>query len=134
MDRRTRFGIVALGLAAGLAGAAPPAMTAKEVMGKLNKGANAPVILLKRELLKASPDWPEIQAQTKEYASVAAALGEAKPPKGDAASWAKLTKEYSETAKAMDEAAQKKDKAAALASNTKLTNACTTCHKAHRGD
>src|SRR5262245_8104686 len=113
----TRAQVAVFVLAAFFASAAmanPLAKTAKEIMGKINKGANATVIMLKRELQKDSPNWPEIQGQTKEYAALAGELKDAKPAKGDAASWSKLTKEFAETAKTMDEAAKKKDKSGAL--------------------
>jgi cytochrome c556 len=122
--------IAALGVAT--AAPTPMAKTVKEIMGKINKGSNAMVIMLKRELQKDNPNWTEIQSQTKEYAALAAELKDAKPPKGDAASWAKLSQEFADTSKAMNDAAQKKDKANALAANNKLTNSCVACHKGHR--
>jgi hypothetical protein len=135
MSTAARIGVViAVGLAGGLAGATPPAMTAKEIMGKINKGPNAPIIALKRELQRDNPQWGEIQGQSKDYAGLVTELNQAKPPKGDAASWAKLTKEYAEAAKSLNDAAQKKDKRASLAAHGTLTKACTTCHKAHRNE
>src|SRR5271154_689815 len=47
--------------------------------------------------LKASPvDWDAIQKETKEYATLAGALGKNDPPKGSKSSWDKLTKTYAD--------------------------------------
>ena len=123
--------LVALLTAAGLATA--NAMTAKQIMGRLNKGPNALTPMLGKELRAGTPDWSEIQSQTKEYVKLATELGQAEPPKGDAGSWAKLTKEYAQAAQALDDAVQKQNKAGALAAHGKLTRSCTACHRAHRG-
>jgi hypothetical protein len=133
MKRSTRWGIIVIFVAAtGLAAAADRVMTAKEIMGKLNKGPNALTPNLKRELQKDVPDWVEIEAEAKQYATLTAALGKAAPAKGDKNSWARLTKDYAESAKALDVAVQGKNKNAALAAHAKLSSACMNCHKAHR--
>jgi hypothetical protein len=133
MNRWTKFSIVAsVGLAAGLVHAATLAMTAKEIMGKLNKGPNALTPNLKRLLQKDDPDWGEIQSEAKEYATLTVALNKANPPMGDKASWDKLTKDYADIAKALEDAVKKKDKGSALAVHTRLSRACTNCHRVHR--
>ena len=135
MKHAVRVGAaLSLGLATGLAGAGPMAMTVKEIMGKLNKGPYALTPNLKRNLQKDDPDWSEIQDQAKAYANLAGALGQAQPPRGEKASWEKLAKEYADSAKALEQAVQKKDKAGALAAHAKLSQACTVCHKAHRNN
>ncbi len=106
--------------------------TIKEIMGKLHKGANAPIGLLKKDLQEDDPDWPEIQKTTKEFVTLGAALGKNDPPKGDADSWKKLTKQYFDNAKILDDAAKKKDKSGALSAQAKLAGSCLACHKAHR--
>jgi hypothetical protein len=106
--------------------------TIKEIMDRLHKGANPPIILIKRSLQSGDPDWEEIQKQTKEFVDLGKALGKNDPPMGDKASWTKLTKQYLENAKGMDAAAQKNDKRETLRYQAKLAGSCTTCHKIHR--
>jgi hypothetical protein len=134
MNAVVRGGIVAaVALTFGLGGAVALApATAKDIMGKLNKGPSSLFPNLKRELQKDEPDWADVQAQTKEYASLAASLSQARPPKGTKESWVKLTQDYAAAAKTMNDAAQKKDKSAALAAHNKLQKACMACHNAHR--
>jgi cytochrome c553 len=106
--------------------------TVKEIMGKLHKGASAPLGLVKRDLQDDNPNWPEIQRLTHEFVVLGAALGKNPPPKGDKDSWAKLARQYFDDAKAMDDAAQRKDKAGSLAAQGRLAGSCAACHKAHR--
>jgi hypothetical protein len=124
------IGVMAVALASAFAADKIP--TVKEIMDKLHKGANPPIILIKRSLQSGEPDWEEIQKQTKEFVELGGALGKNDPPQGDNASWAKLTKQYFENAKAMDAAAQKNDKRETLRYQAKLAGSCTTCHKIHR--
>lgn len=132
MSRVTRIGVlVVFGLTAGLAGATK-LRTVKEIMGKLNKGPNALTPTLKRGLQKDQPDWTEIQAQSKEYATLSAELEKLNPPRGDKASWDKLTRDYAAAAKSLETASAKKDKDAALAAHAQLNKACSACHKAHK--
>ena len=132
MSRVTRIGVlVVFGLTAGLAGAGK-LRTVKEIMGKLNKGPNALTPTLKRGLKEDQPDWPQLQAQSKEYATLSAELAKLSPPRGDKTSWDKLTKEYAEAAKSLETATTKKDKDAALAAHAQLNKACSACHKAHK--
>jgi cytochrome c556 len=108
------------------------APTIKDIMTRLNKPAGLHPALGKA--LKAeAPAWPAIQAETKEFAKLAAALGKNKAPKGEPVSWETLTKTYAESAKALDQAAAKMDKTGAQAAYNKLGGMlCGTCHKAHR--
>jgi hypothetical protein len=132
MNRVTRIGVlVVFGLTAGLAGAGK-LMTVKQIMGKLNKGPNALTPSLKRSLQQDQLDWKQIQDQSKEYANLSAELTKTNPPRGDKASWEKLTQEYAAVAKSLETASANKDKAAALAAHSKLTKACSACHKVHR--
>ncbi len=108
------------------------APTIKEIMDKLHKGANPPIILIKRSLQSSDPDWEEIQKQTKEFAEMVEALEKNDPPKGDKSSWARLAKQYIANAKGMNAAAQNNDKRETLKFQAKLAGSCTTCHKAHR--
>src|SRR4051795_1452459 len=82
--------VTLLALAAGGVTAKDP--TIKEVMGKLHKGANAPLQQVKKDLQGGNPDWDEIQTITKEFVTLGTALGKNEPPTGDKASWDKLTK------------------------------------------
>ena len=124
---------LALFVAASLCSAANPAMSVKEIMGKLNKGPKSLTQLLRKELQAAQPPWEEIQNQTREYVTLTTDLCKCEPSKGDADSWAKLTKQYVDAAQALDGAAQKKDQAAAMAAHGRITRSCAACHRAHRG-
>lgn len=124
--------VVSLTLSPNGADAKDPSI--KEVMGKLHKGANAPLGVLKRELQSDDPPWPEIQKVSREFLILGAALGKNPPPKGDKDSWAKLARQYYDNAKALDDAAQKKDKPAALAAQGRIAGSCNACHNAHRAN
>jgi hypothetical protein len=129
-------GLVALVGAALLAlrtgGASAKDPTVKEIMDRLHKGANAPLVHVKKELQSAQTDWDDVQKMAREFDALGAALGKNAPPAGDKASWARLAKDYGDNAHALDDAAQKKDKRAGLSAQAKLAGSCTTCHKAHR--
>ena len=112
------------------AGAKDP--TIKEIMGKLHKGANAPIGLIKKDLQEDDPDWDEIKKMTKDFVTLGAALGKNEPPMGETDSWKKLTKKYYDNAKALDDAAKGKDKRGALSAQAKLAGSCAACHRAHR--
>jgi cytochrome c556 len=111
------------------AGASP---TIKAIMGKLTKGHGSLTPVIGEELHADPLPWETIQAQTREYAQLAAALGQDEPPKGSKESWAKLTGTFSETAAALDRAAQAKDKDAALEAHDALESSCMACHREHR--
>jgi hypothetical protein len=106
--------------------------TVKEVMARLHKGANCPLIQVKRELQAAQPDWADVQRTSREFVVLGAALARNPPPKGSRDSWSKLTKQYLDTAQALDGAAQRKNKGAGLAAQGRLAASCAACHKAHR--
>jgi cytochrome c556 len=112
-------------------GEKPPEI--KEIMGKVNKGPSCLQATLGKQLNAGSPAWDDIQRETKDYAKLAAALGQNDPPKGDRNSWTKLTKSYAETARSLDDAAQKKDLEGAKTAHGTLKNSCMACHRAHRG-
>src|SRR4051794_34226567 len=84
--------------------------TIKEIMGKLHKGANAPLGVLKRDLQSDDPPWLEIQKVSRDFLILGAALSKNSPPKGDKDSWAKFARVYYDNAKALDDAAQRKDR------------------------
>ena len=111
-------------------GAKTPAT--KEIMGKLNKGPDCLNAKIGKELKAEQPDWPALQAETKEFAALASLVGQNDPPKGDKDSWATLTKAYATNARSMDAAAQNKDKEAAHAAHAAMAKSCKVCHTAHR--
>ena len=105
MKRMIRM-VGVLTLVAGLAGLIQPVgaeadgtLTNKQIMVKLNKGDKSLCPMLGKELKEATPQWAEIQKQSKEFAELAAAMAKNKASKGPAASWEKLTKEYATDAK-----------------------------------
>jgi hypothetical protein len=110
-----------------------PPSPVHQVMEKLAKGPNALTSQINRALRAESPSWESIQPQTREYAQLAASLGQYEPPRGDKQSWAQLTSAYAENAAQLDKAAQAKDKDAALAAHALLGRSCGSCHQAHRG-
>jgi hypothetical protein len=104
----------------------------EEIMKKVNskKSGIHPAL---DPLLKADPvKWDDVSKMTKEYETLAVALGKNKPDKGSAVSWAKLCKGYADEAKSLNAAAGKKDKAAATAAYAKLSKSCQACHDEHR--
>ena len=107
-------------------------LTVKEIMGKVNKGPGALFPTIRKGLNADSPDWPDLQKQAKELATLVDSLGKKEPPRGEKASWSKHTKDYLAETKALADAAQKKDKEGMIAVHIKLTKACTACHNAHR--
>src|SRR5262245_58689873 len=122
----TRFVLILTVLAA--------APTTREAMKKLNGGPNSLHQTLKLDLKDDDPDWEAIQESTAEYVTLTTGLGKNKPTRGEAASWERLTKAYHDDARALDPAAKRKDRRGATAALTRLGNACTACHKAHRPD
>jgi cytochrome c556 len=106
--------------------------TVKEIMGKLHKGANAPLTTIRADLQMNPPDWKEIQQAAKDFVTFGEALTKNNPPKGDKKSWDKFAAQYVENAKALDKAAQGKDQKAALAAHTRLNDSCKSCHGLHR--
>jgi hypothetical protein len=113
----------------GQPGAASPI---KNMMGRLTKGPQSLTPVIGRELAGDPPAWETIQAQTKEFAALAATMGKHEPPKGSKESWTKLTASYAAAAAALDQAAQAKDKAAAQAAHQTLSGSCKACHQEHR--
>ena len=107
----------------------------RDIMRKLHKGAENLKDHVGKALKAESPNWEEVQRDTKVYATLAEALGKNEPPKGDASSWKKLTGDYTTQAKALDDAAKKMDRAAASAVYKKLASpaTCKGCHSAHKG-
>jgi hypothetical protein len=108
------------------------ALSIKEIMVQLNKGQTALTPTIKHELQAATPNWPDIQRQSREYVTLATALGGIAPPMGDRNSWQTLTKQYGRAAEALNDAVGRKDKQAALAAHGLLTRSCQTCHRQHR--
>lgn len=104
----------------------------KQIMGKLTKGPKALTPVLGEELKAEKPAWDLIQPQAKEFAQMAALMGQNDPPKGSRDSWMKLTSAYAESATALDKAAQAKDKDAALEAHGVLANSCKGCHGPHK--
>jgi cytochrome c556 len=87
---------------------------------------------LPARLKGASPDWDDIQKETKQWVGVAETLGKQTPPRGSAESWKKQTDKYLENVKAVDEAAQKKDAPAATKAIATIGMCCAGCHGQHR--
>jgi cytochrome c556 len=105
----------------------------KDVMGKLNKGNNAPLAQLKTALKAQKPDWKGIQESSKLYAELAPAMPKNDPPRGDSAAYKKLAETFATNSKDLDDAAKKEDLAATKAAFGKISGSCMSCHRAHRG-
>jgi cytochrome c556 len=104
----------------------------KQIMMKVGKGPQALNPAIGKGLDAEEPAWDTVQPQAKEYAQLAAALGQNEPPNGSSESWKKLTGAYAESAAALDRAAQAKDQMAAKAAHKQLTDSCMSCHREHR--
>ena len=104
-----------------------------EIMQKVNKGPDALMSTLKKDLAKKDDvKWETVQMKTKEVAMLTDDLCKDKPPKGSQESWDKLTKAYSDNAKSLSGAAEKKDFDAATKSLKAMGGSCMSCHSAHR--
>lgn len=106
--------------------------TAKEVMGKLNKGPKALTPSIEKALNAGTPDWETVKKQADEFVVLAEALGKNTPKKGEAESWKSLTDAYLANAQALAKAVDAKDHGAAVEVHAKLKSACMACHKAHK--
>ncbi len=105
----------------------------KDIMNKAHKGGDSIIGKLGKQLKSDTPNWDDVQKESKELVSLGTDLGKATPPKGEKESWSMLTSRYVKTAKDLETDAQKKDKVAANDALTKLRGSCTDCHKAHKG-
>jgi cytochrome c556 len=117
----------------GLAGAQDDKpLTIKQTMGKLHKGATAPVPSLKKALAGDSPNWKAVQTNTKTIVTLSESLPKNDPPKGAKANYEKLAKAYVTNAVALNDAATKENLSEAKTAYGKITGSCMTCHMAHR--
>ena len=114
------------------AGADDSTPSIKEIMGKLHKGANAPLAKLKTALKSDTPDWKDVQELSKLFVSQGAGLAKNQPPKGDKSAFDKRAKDYYQYAKALDDAAKAEDKAKAQSALNKIGASCKACHSAHK--
>jgi cytochrome c556 len=126
-------GFIAAAFVAGSAGADDEAASIKGLMGKLHKGATSPLIRLKTQLKAASPDWPKVQAETKQFVNLGASLSKFDPPRGESSGYKALATNYYNSAKDLDAAARKEDVGATKAAFAKLSGSCKECHSAHKG-
>jgi hypothetical protein len=101
-------------------------------MGKLHKGADAPLAKLKTALKADPPDWRDIQDKTKDFVIFGAALTKNTPPRGDKADFEKHADAYYQNAKALDAAAKAGGRAEAQAALNRIGASCKACHSAHK--
>jgi cytochrome c556 len=120
------------GAPAGPPGGGASAPGLKQIMTRLAKGPSSLTPVLGQELKADMPAWETIQAQAKEFATLATEMSKYDPPKGSKESWIKLTGEYADSADDLDKAAQAKNKDSALAAHGELANSCMACHREHR--
>jgi hypothetical protein len=106
--------------------------TIKQIMGKLHKGARAPLSTVKAEMKKESPDWAKVEAEAIIIDKFGTFLPRAEVPRGDQAAFEKLAKGYQKNAKALKEASEGKDLAKAKDATKKLSSSCQACHTAHK--
>src|SRR5260370_2025306 len=108
-----------------------PKPSIKEIMGKLHKGANAPLAKLKTALKADTPDWKEVQDLSKDFVILGAGLAKNEPPRGDKSAFERLAVAYFQNAKALDDAAKSEDRQKAQAALNRIGASCKTCHSAH---
>jgi cytochrome c556 len=85
------------------------------------------------DLLKAkTPNWEEVQKQTKDWVAMAETLGKQKPPKGTDESWKKQTDKYLGLVKDVDSAAEKKDLDGMKKGLGTIGMSCGGCHGQHK--
>jgi hypothetical protein len=101
-------------------------------MGKLHKGANAPLAKLKTALKADTPDWREVQNLSKDFVILGAGLARNEPPRGDTTAFVQLADAYYQNAKALDGAAKAEDNAKARAALGNIGASCKACHAAHK--
>ena len=124
-------GVLAMwGVTAAAQGERTPSIMA--LMHKQYDVSRAPFVVVRKELASETPDWDKVQAATRSFATLAAALKKNTPRRGDQASWAKLTDLHLADARALDEAAAARDREGARAIHRRLAASCKACHDAHR--
>jgi hypothetical protein len=109
-----------------------PSPSIKEIMGKLHKGANAPLAKLKTVLKAETPDWKDVQSLSKDFVILGADLAKNEPPRGDRSAFEQLANAYYQNVKALDDGAKAEDKAKAQAALNKIGASCKACHAAHK--
>lgn len=87
---------------------------------------------IKTGLAAAQPDWPTLEKQAGEYASLASELGTYGPPRGSKESWNRLTAALNASATDLEKAAHSKNKDEAVAASQRLSGSCMECHREHR--
>ncbi len=106
-------------------------LTNKQIMAKIN-GTKGIFASVKKELVKADPDWAAITKESKEIVTLSEGLAANMPKKGDQTSWEKLTAGYTKSAKALADASEKMDLKGAKAAQQALGTACMGCHRVHK--
>ncbi len=89
MIKRTACMVSFLAVLLLAAGADDSTPSIKEIMGKLHKGADAPLSKLKTALKSNTPDWTNIQDLSKDFVKLGADLAKNKPPRGDKSAFEK---------------------------------------------
>ena len=102
-----------------------------ESMKRMNKGNDAVMRVMRKELQEASHNWSDIQKQAKEYNTLAATMEKNNPPMGAKDSWSQLCRGYSGITQELDSAPRRRTKRRPRP-RAKLKTTCMTCHKAHR--
>ena len=122
--------VLAVLLIAAGADDSPPSI--KAIMGRLHKGANAPLAKLKAALKSDTPDWKDVKDLTEDFVKLGAGLAKNKPPKGDNSAYLKRADAYYEYVKSLNAAAKAEDKTKAQAALNKIGASCKACHSAHK--
>ena len=84
------------------------------------------------EVMKDSPNWPDVEKKAGELKKLCDALCKEKPPRGEADSWKNLTEALTKNTKSLSDAAGRKDQANAKSFITKINNSCKECHNRHQ--
>jgi cytochrome c556 len=123
--------LIALALLVGAGDKDDKPPTVKEIMQKLH-GPQGLRVKLSRDMRGDTPNWQEVQKDTKAMVKFAEVLGKSQPPRGEKPSWDKLAEQYISGVKALDTAADKQDTAALKTAFARSGGSCTKCHNAHK--
>src|ERR1700733_4472087 len=96
-------GLVALAVTAGAE--TERTLSIRAVMHKQYRVTRAPVLVIKKELGAAAPDWDTVPPAAQEFVALAQVLPKNEPKWGESASWTRFTTLHIDDAKELERAA-----------------------------